>query len=164
MSGKTGPNMRGEYISLYLVQPIYVYVEQQARREGIGIATWVRNVLLDACPEEIRIAAREFGRGRRPPAQPAALAASAAPQASRRPTEPPQPPSMTRQQRAEAKARDAKQAAFDGLVERSRRDVLALAAKGYRDNAIAAIAHLPYRVVQHITATEAATQKRRRKE
>lgn len=164
MSGKTSPNMRGEYVSVYLAQPIYLHIEREARREGIGIATWIRNTILNSCPEEIRISAGEFGRGRRPPAQPAALAANAAPQASRRPTEPPQPPSMTRQQRAEAKARDAKQAAFDGLVERSRKDVLALAAKGYRDNAIAAIAHLPYRVVQHITATEAATQKRRRKE
>jgi hypothetical protein len=48
-------------------------------------------------------------------------------------------------------------------VERSRRDVLALAAKGYRDNAISAITRIPYRVVQHITATEAAAQKKRRR-
>jgi hypothetical protein len=96
MSAKS--RVTGGYISLYLAQPIYLYVEQEAKLEGIGLATWVRNVLLDACPEGIRISAGEFGRGRRRPAQ----AAASAPQASQRPTEPPQTPATTRKQRAEA--------------------------------------------------------------
>jgi hypothetical protein len=145
----------GEYFSVYLASPIYLHIEQQARLEGIGVATWIRNAVLVACPPEIRISAGQFARGRKPRPTPGPAEQTAAPEC-------PADPAPAKRQSAAA-AKTAAQASFDALVERSRADVLALTAKGYRDNAIAAITRLPYRVVQHITATEAAAQKRRRK-
>lgn len=144
--------VHGEYVSVYLPSGIYNYIERDAARQRIGVATWIRNTALDLCPEEIRNLTGEI-RARRPshPAQ-GEVAESKAPEQA--PAAPP----------ARRRPKDSEAAAFDALVDGSRAQVLALAAKGYRDNAISAIARLPYRVVQHILTTEAATQKKRRKE
>lgn len=146
----------GEYVSVYLPLPLYLHVQREAARAGLGIGTWIRNAVLDCCPPEIRISSGKIGRGRKAAAPTQTPAKTTAPE---RAAEAPPP---RRQSAAAAKA--AAQTAFDALVERSRMDVLALAAKGYRDNAIAAVTRLPYRVVQHITATEAASHKRRKKQ
>jgi hypothetical protein len=54
-------------------------------------------------------------------------------------------------------------AAFEDVAERSRDKVIALAARGYRENAISAIAQLPYRVVQQILNTPPGQPNKRRK-
>ena len=130
----------GEYVSIYLPAAVYEHISRDAARQRIGVATWIRNGAIDLCPEEIRNLAGKI-RARRPAhAEPSDITEARAPD-----------------------QQDSKDAAFGDLVARSRPQVLALAAKGYRENAISAIARLPYRVVQHIMATEAATQKKRRK-
>lgn len=134
----------GEYVSVYLARPVYVHIEQQALKEHIGIATWIRHAVLAACPPDIRNRAEETGRGRyrrvaRKPAQD-------------------RPPAKG-QEKAAAKP----MAAFEDMAERSRDQVIALAAKGYRENAISAIAHLPYRVVQQILTTSEGQPRKRRK-
>lgn len=141
----------GKYVSIYLPAAVYEHISRDAARQRIGVATWIRNAALDLCPEEIRNLAGEI-RARRPShAAQGEVAEAKAPEQA--PTAPP----------AKRRAKDQEAAAFDALVERSRAQVLTLAARGYRDNAISAIAPLPYRVVQHILTTEAATQKKKRR-
>lgn len=141
----------GENVSVYLPNAVHAFIEMDAARQRIGVATWIRNAALNLCPPEIRISADEI-RARRPkPSMREQIADGDDGEAA---TIAPSPKSV---------ARDSADAAFNALVARSRAQVLTLAAKGYRENAISAIARLPYRVVQHIVATEAATQKKRRK-
>jgi hypothetical protein len=135
----------GEYVSVYLARPVYVHIEQQALKEHIGIATWIRHAVLAACPPEIRNQAEGSGRGRYC-------------RVARKPAQDVQP--AKGQERAGAKPVVA---AFEDLAERSRDKVIALAAKGYRENAISAIAQLPYRVVQQILTTPSGQPKQRRK-
>jgi len=141
----------GDNVTVYLPNTVHGFIEMDAARQGIGVATWIRNAALKLCPPEIRISAGEI-RARRPsPARRETIAEAVAAEAA---------PTATPAKRGAEHAEDA---AFNALVERSRAQVLTLAAKGYRENAISAIARLPYRVVQHILSTEAATQKKRRK-
>jgi hypothetical protein len=98
----------GQYVNVYLARPVYLHIEQQALKEQIRMAAWVRRAVLAACPPEIR----------------------------NRPKD---------------------------VAERSRDKVIALAARGYRENAISAIAQLPYRVVQQILNTPPGQPNKRRK-
>ena len=144
----------GDNVTVYLPNTVHGFIERDAARQGIGVATWIRNAALELCPPEIRISAGEI-RARRPsPARRETIAEAVAAGAA---------PTAHPARRGAEQAEHAEDAAFDALVERSRPQVLALAAQGYRENAISAIARLPYRVVQHVLTTEAATQKKRRR-
>lgn len=128
----------GEYLSIYLPAAVYEHTSRDAARQRIGVATWIRNAALDLCPEEIRNLACEIRARRRSHAAKGEVL-------------------------AKRRSKDQEVAAFDALVDGSCAQVLALATRGYRDNAISAIARLPYRVVQHVLTTEAAKHKKRRK-
>jgi hypothetical protein len=135
----------GQYVNVYLARPVYLHIEQQALKEQIGMAAWVRRAVLAACPPEIRNRPKGSGRGR-----------------YRRGSPKPAQDVQTAKGQEGAGAKSV-MAAFEDAAERSRDKVIALAARGYRENAISAIAQLPYRVVQQILNTPPGQPNKRRK-
>lgn len=142
----------GKNVGLYLSEEIYGCIARDARARGIPVTTWVRNVVLAACPPEART---EQAKAKRPAKRPAKR---------RRPVpKTKQPVTKPDRQAAPRRAHEnpparpgaAKQepVPFAALVERHRDRVLDLEARGHLPNAICSITRLEYKVVQNILAT-----------
>jgi DNA-binding NarL/FixJ family response regulator len=133
----------GKNIGLYLSGAVYGYIARDAKARGIPVTTWVREVVLAACPPDVQVrtlallpqgkrhAEGEVGEDRAPHV----------------------PNKVTVKKAMPAEATDA-------LVSARRSEVLALAARGCGENAIATMLRIPYRVVQEIVT--AAKPKTRR--
>ena len=138
----------GKNVGLYLSEEIYGCIARDARARGIPVTTWVRNVVLAACPPE---ACTGQARAKRPAKR-------------RRPVPKAKQPATKRDRQVEprrahenppARPGAAKQepVPFAALVERHRDRVLDLEARGHLPNAICSITRLEYKVVQNILAT-----------
>jgi hypothetical protein len=132
VSSKPNSHRHGAYIQVYLAKPLADFAEREAARADCSISVWLRDLVHAAAPEDIQqeaLSSLKYGTRRLSPGRP--------------PPTPPEPP----------------KADFDALVEMHRERVLELAEHRHKENAIAAIAHLPFKVVQHIL-TSKATPKR----
>jgi hypothetical protein len=137
MTGNRGT--QGEYVPVYLSRPILAHVRSIADKRGMSIAGFIRKLILETCPDDVREAAELAGRFRHQTRKPS-----------------PGRPST--------RSQDTDLVADLQATERAdKQKVLELAAKGYGDNAIAAIAKLPYRLVQAIVAAEGKTSNRQRR-
>jgi hypothetical protein len=138
----------GKNIGLYLSEEIYGYIARDARARGIPVTTWVRNVVLAACPPDARaeLAEVQLPAKRRRPApkakKPAAKLDGQAEPKKKTPDTPVRPGAVKQEP-----------VSFAELVERHRDRVLDLDARGHLPNAICSITRLEYRVVQHILTT-----------
>ncbi len=138
----------GKNVGLYLSGEVYGYIADDARARGIPVTTWVRDVVLAACPADVRpeqAAAKRRTKRRRP-----------APKARQQATKPARE-AATRKESQDKPARTGagkqEPVSFEALVERHRDRVLDLEARGHLPNAICSITRLEYRVVQHILTT-----------
>ena len=129
----------GKNIGLYLSGEIYGHIAGEAKARGIPVTTWVREVVLAACPADVHPAQAGAKPKVRQPAK--KLARRAAPRKAQR--DKPVRPGGGRQEPV----------SLDALVTRHRDRVLDLDARGHLLNAICAITRLEYRVVAAILAT-----------
>jgi len=133
----------GKNIGLYLSGAVYGHIAQDAKARGIPVTTWVRDVVLASCPPDVQVrtltllsqgkshAKGEAGEGH-------------APHVPRKVTVKKAPPAE----------------AYDAIASARRSEVLALAARGCGENAIATMLRIPYRVVQEIiTAAKPKTRR-----
>ena len=137
MTGNRGT--QGEYVPVYLSRPILAHVRKMAYAEGMTIAGFIRTIILAQCPANVRQAAEMAARFRQPTRKPSL----GRPSTSFKHTE--------------------IEVDLQATEKVYRQQVLDLAAKGYGDNAIAAIAKLPYRLVQAIVAADGKTSNRQRR-
>jgi hypothetical protein len=138
----------GKNVGLYLSEEIYGYIAQDATARGIPVTTWVRNVVLAACPSDVRpeqAEARRPAKLRRP--------AQSAKQPATKPDGQAEPQKKTPDKPARPGAGKQEPVSFAALVERHRDRVLDLDSRGHLPNAICSITRLEYRVVQHILTT-----------
>lgn len=135
----------GTYVSVYLSQPLFDHLESRAHQHNMGLPVWIREQLIELCPEDVQAAATALLKNGRKP-KPAAGETDPA-----RPGRPPDPPPPSQA------------ASFEELVERHRERVLELEARGFLENQIAGIAKVPFKVVQHILTSKAAPKKGGRK-
>ena len=138
----------GKNVGLYLSEEIYGCIARDARARGIPVTTWVRNVVLAACPPEART---EQARAKRP-----AKRRRPVPKTKQPVTKPDRQAAPRRaHENPSARPGAAKQEpeSFAALVERHRDRVLDLEARGHLPNAICSITRLEYKVVQNILAT-----------
>ena len=139
---------RGKNVGLYLSEEIYGCIARDARARGIPVTTWVRNVVLAACPPEARTEqawTKRPAKRRRP-----------APKAKQPVTKPDRqaaPRKVPQDTPAHSGSRKQEPESFAALVERHRDRVLDLEARGHLPNAICSITRLEYKVVQNILAT-----------
>ena len=138
----------GKNVGLYLSEEIYGCIARDARARGIPVTTWVRNVVLAACPPEActgQARAKRPAKRRRPvPKTKQPVTKPDRQAAPRRAHEnPPARPGAAKQEPVP----------FAALVERHRDRVLDLEARGHLPNAICSITRLEYKVVQNILAT-----------
>jgi hypothetical protein len=142
----------GKNIGLYLSKALYRYIAQDASVRGIPVTTWVRDVVVAACPPDVRqepgVASETTNVQSR--------AGKASGRHAARPAEP-RKPAQTKSPRTAIQQGDQ---SFDEMVVRHRDRVLELEARGYLSNAICAITHLPYQVVRHILTTRARPGRR----
>ena len=138
----------GKNVGLYLSEEIYGCIARDARARGIPVTTWVRNVVLAACPPEARTdqaGTKRPAKRRRP-----------APKAKQPVTKPDRqaaPRKVPQDTPARPGAAKQEPVPFAALVERHRDRVLDLEARGHLPNAICSITRLEYKVVQNILAT-----------
>jgi hypothetical protein len=138
----------GKNVGLYLSEEIYGYIARDARGRGIPVTTWVRNVVLAACPPDVRpeqIGANRPTKRRSPEPK--------AKQPATKPDRQTAPPKLPQDKPARPGAGKQEPVSFAALVERHRDRVLDLDARGHLPNAICSITRLEYRVVQHILTT-----------
>ena len=138
----------GKNVGLYLSEEIYGCIARDARARGIPVTTWVRNVVLAACPPEAHTEqawTKRPAKRRRPVPK------------TKQPVTKPDRQAAPRRAHENPSARPgaAKQepVPFAALVERHRDRVLDLEARGHLPNAICSITRLEYKVVQNILAT-----------
>ena len=138
----------GKNVGLYLSEEIYGCIARDARARGIPVTTWVRNVVLAACPPEActdQAVTKCPAKRRRP-----------APKAKQPVTKPDRqaaPRKVPQDTPAHSGSRKQEPVPFAALVERHRDRVLDLEARGHLPNAICSITRLEYKVVQNILAT-----------
>jgi hypothetical protein len=132
----------GKNVGLYLSEEIYGYIARDARARGIPVTTWVRNVVLAACPPDVR--SEQAG--------------------AKQPAKRLKPAPRKKPQDTAARLHAGKQepGSFVALVERHRDRVLDLEARGHLPNAICSITRLEYKVVAEILATRAMRKETRR--
>lgn len=138
----------GKNVGLYLSEEIYGYIARDAGERGIPVTTWVRNVVLAACPPEART---EQARAKRP-----AKRRRPVPKTNQPATKPGRqaaPPKVPQDLPAKSGAGKQEPVSFAALVERHRDRVLDLDSRGHLPNAICSITRLEYRVVQQILTT-----------
>ena len=138
----------GKNVGLYLSEEIYGCIARDARARGIPVTTWVRNVVLAACPPDART---QQDRAKRP-----AKRRRPAPKAKQPVTKPDRqaaPRKVPQDTPAHSGSRKQEPESFAALVERHRDRVLDLEARGHLPNAICSITRLEYKVVQNILAT-----------
>ena len=138
----------GKNVGLYLSEEIYGCIARDARARGIPVTTWVRNVVLAACPPEARTEqawTKRPAKRRRP--------APKAKQPVTKPDRQVEPRRMPQDTPAHSGSRKQEPESFAALVERHRDRVLDLEARGHLPNAICSITRLEYKVVQNILAT-----------
>lgn len=138
----------GKNVGLYLSEEIYGCIARDARARGIPVTTWVRNVVLAACPPEActdQAVTKCPAKRRRP-----------VPKAKQPVTKPDRhaaPRKVPQDTPARSGSRKQEPESFAALVERHRDRVLDLEARGHLPNAICSITRLEYKVVQNILAT-----------
>lgn len=121
----------GVYMSVYLSQPLYDHLEAVAGRSGEKVPTVIRDCLLEACPEDVREAARKLHAKKRPDKM------------TSKPQPDPPPPKPT----------------FEQLVEKHRDRVIEFSARAYLPSQIASVTKLPNDVIQHILNTPSLPKK-----
>jgi len=147
----------GKNIGLYLSEELYGCLAREARARGIPVTTWVRNVVLAACPPGVRAEqaeARRPAKLRRP--------AQSAKQPATKPDGQAEPQKKTPDKPARPGAGKQEPVSFAALVERHRDRVLDLEARGHLPNAICSITRLEYKVVAQILSTRAMRKETRR--
>ena len=142
----------GKNVGLYLSEEIYGCIARDARARGIPVTTWVRNVVLAACPPE---ACTEQPRAKRLAKRPAKRRRPVpkTKQPVTRPGRQAAPRKVPQDTPAHSGSRKQEPESFAALVERHRDRVLDLEARGHLPNAICSITRLEYKVVQNILAT-----------
>ena len=138
----------GKNVGLYLSEEIYGCIARDARARGIPVTTWVRNVVLAACPPEAcpdQAVTKCPAKRRRP--------APTAQQPATKPDRQAAPLKVPQDTPAHSGSRKQEPVPFAALVERHRDRVLDLEARGHLPNAICSITRLEYKVVQNILAT-----------
>ena len=142
----------GKNVGLYLSEEIYGCIARDARARGIPVTTWVRNVVLAACPPEART---QQARAKRPAKRPAKRRRPVpkTKQPAKKPDRQVEPRKVPQDTPAHSGSRKQEPESFAALVERHRDRVLDLEARGHLPNAICSITRLEYKVVQNILAT-----------
>lgn len=138
----------GKNVGLYLSEEIYGCIARDARARGIPVTTWVRNVVLAACPPEActdQAVTKCPAKRRRPVPK--------TKQPVTRPDRQAAPRKVPQDTPAHSGSRKQEPESFAALVERHRDRVLDLEARGHLPNAICSITRLEYKVVQNILAT-----------
>ena len=138
----------GKNVGLYLSEEIYGCIARDARARGIPVTTWVRNVVLAACPPEActdQAVTKCPAKRRRP--------APKTKQPATKPDRQAAPRKVPQDTPAHSGSRKQEPESFAALVERHRDRVLDLEARGHLPNAICSITRLEYKVVQNILAT-----------
>lgn len=138
----------GKNVGLYLSEEIYGCIARDARARGIPVTTWVRNVVLAACPPE----ACTDQAVTKCPVKRRRLAPKAK-QPVTKPDRQAAPRKVPQDTPAHCGSRKQEPVPFAALVERHRDRVLDLEARGHLPNAICSITRLEYKVVQNILAT-----------
>ena len=138
----------GKNIGLYLSEEIYGCIARDARARGIPVTTWVRNVVLAACPPE---ACTDQVEPQRPAKRRGPVPKAKKPAA--KPDRQAAPRKVRQDTPAQSRAGKQEPVSFAALVERHRDRVLDLEARGHLPNAICSITRLEYKVVQNILAT-----------
>ena len=138
----------GKNVGLYLSEEIYGCIARDARARGIPVTTWVRNVVLAACPPDART---QQARAKRPAKR--CRPVPKARQPAKKPDRQVEPRRAHENPPARPGAAKQEPVPFAALVERHRDRVLDLEARGHLPNAICSITRLEYKVVQHILAT-----------
>ena len=138
----------GKNVGLYLSEEIYGCIARDARARGIPVTTWVRNVVLAACPPDART---QQARAKRPAKRCRPVPKTKQPVT--RPGRQAAPRKVPQDTPAHSGSRKQEPVPFAALVERHRDRVLDLEARGHLPNAICSITRLEYKVVQNILAT-----------
>ena len=138
----------GKNVGLYLSEEIYGCIARDARARGIPVTTWVRNVVLAACPPE---ACTQQARAKRPAKRRRPVPKTKQPVT--KPDRQVEPRKVPQDTPAHSGSRKQEPVPFAALVERHRDRVLDLEARGHLPNAICSITRLEYKVVQNILAT-----------
>ena len=138
----------GKNVGLYLSEEIYGCIARDARARGIPVTTWVRNVVLAACPPE---ACTQQARAKRPAKRCRPVPKTKQP--AQKPDRQVEPRRAHENPPARPGAAKQERVPFAALVERHRDRVLDLEARGHLPNAICSITRLEYKVVQNILAT-----------
>ena len=138
----------GKNVGLYRSEEIYGCIARDARARGIPVTTWVRNVVLAACPPE---ACTEQARAKRPAKRRRPVPKTKQP--ATKPDRQAAPRKVPQDTPAHSGSRKQEPESFAALVERHRDRVLDLEARGHLPNAICSITRLEYKVVQNILAT-----------
>ena len=138
----------GKNVGLYLSEEIYGCIARDARARGIPVTTWVRNVVLAACPPDART---EQARAKRPAKRCRPVPKTKQP--AKKPDRQVEPRRAHENPPARPGAAKQEPESFAALVERHRDRVLDLEARGHLPNAICSITRLEYKVVQNILAT-----------
>jgi len=130
-----GPPKAGTYLTIYLSVPLYDHLEEEARKEGLGMPGWIRERLIELCPPAIQVEARKVLRN--------IPKGKTGNKDNSKPEPPPPPPRLT----------------LEELVEKHREQVLELDAKGYLPTSIGGVLRIPYRAVSEILYRKAAPKK-----
>ena len=138
----------GKNVGLYLSEEIYGCIARDARARGIPVTTWVRNVVLAACPPDART---QQDRAKRPAKRCRPVPKTKQP--AKKPDRQVEPRRAHENPPARPGAAKQERVPFAALVERHRDRVLDLEARGHLPNAICSITRLEYKVVQNILAT-----------
>jgi len=118
----------GEYVSVYLSQPLHEYATQKALESGTGMGALLRDTFLEAAPDGVKAA---HNATRRSGGRLLATTPNVAPD----------------------------EAGFEEMVADHRERILELAGRGFKQNAICAVLHVPYKVVQQVLTTKKKTAK-----
>lgn len=138
MNGQYIQKTKGQYVQVFLPEALYDHCILVAERKHLGIATMIREMLIDASPVPIQEEVRPLLKG--------VARMSKAPSS----------------QGGGRNTTDANMEHHRYLVEKHRDQVMMLIGKKWTENAICALLRVPYKVVQEIvTAARPAPSKPR---
>lgn len=129
----------GDYVKVYLSQPIIDYLEEMLADTEKPVATWIRERVFEVLPPDVRKQADALLKNKNP-----GLSRTERISPGRPPPSPPPP-----------------EPSFEDLVEANRDRVLDLEARGYSASQIGSVTKLQFKLIEHILSTKAPPKKGR---